>query len=148
MSSIQRSLDLTRVSLAAMTLVNGTFDVTSTPHAPSDSEPGAELGRVTFHKQFHGGLEAASVVEMLSATTDVNGSAAYVALERVKGTLDGRTGSFVLVHTGTMRRGHANLAISVVPDSATSELKGLTGKMMIEIVEGKHLYSFDYSFDD
>lgn len=130
------------------TLAKGTFDVTSTPHAPYDAEPGAALGRVTFHKTFHGGLEAKSVVEMLSATTDVNGSAAYVALERVKGTLDGKSGSFVLIHTGTMKRGAATLVISVVPDSATGELKGLTGKMTIEIVEEKHLYAFDYTIED
>jgi hypothetical protein len=130
-----------------MTTAQGTFDVTSTPHAPYDTEPGAALGRVTFNKRFFGGLEATSVVEMLSATTDVNGSAAYVALERVKGALDGRSGSFVLVHTGMMKRGKATLEISVVPDSATSQLKGLEGTMAIEIVEGKHSYTFDYRLE-
>lgn len=130
------------------THAKGTFDVTSTPHAPYDTEPGATLGRVTFKKQFQGSLEATSVVEMLSAITEVNGSAAYVALERVKGTLDGRAGSFVLLHTGTMKRGQASLMVSVVPDSATAQLKGLTGSMSITVVEDKHHYELDYEFED
>jgi hypothetical protein len=131
-----------------MTRASGTFTVTSTPHPPYDTEPGATLGRVTFQKQFEGDLSAASVVEMLSAITEVNGSAAYVALERVKGSLGGRQGSFVLSHTGIMKRGSASLSVSVVPDSATQELSGLRGTMTINIAEGVHSYGFEYSLDD
>jgi hypothetical protein len=131
-----------------MTRASGTFTVTSTPHPPYDTEPGATLGRVTFHKQFEGDLSATSVVEMLSAMTEVNGSAAYVALERVKGSLGGRQGSFVLSHTGIMKRGSASLTVSVVPDSATQELSGLRGTMTISIADGVHSYTFDYSLED
>jgi hypothetical protein len=131
-----------------MTRASGTFTVTSTPHPPYDTEPGATLGRVTFHKQFEGDLSATSVVEMLSAITEVNGSAAYVALERVKGSLGGRQGSFVLSHTGIMKRGSASLSVSVVPDSATQELSGLRGTMTINIADGVHSYGFEYSLED
>jgi hypothetical protein len=131
-----------------MNRANGTFTVTTTPHPPYDTEPGATLGRVTFHKQFEGDLEASSVVEMLSAMTEVNGSAAYVALERVKGSLNGRKGSFVLSHVGIMKRGTASLTVSVVPDSGTHELTGLHGDMTIKIEDGVHSYTFAYSLED
>jgi hypothetical protein len=131
-----------------MNRANGTFTVTTTPHPPYDTEPGATLGRVTFHKQFEGDLNATSVVEMLSAMTEVNGSAAYVALERVKGSLNGRKGSFVLSHIGIMKRGTASLTVSVVPDSATHELTGLHGTMTIKIEDDVHSYAFEYSLED
>jgi hypothetical protein len=131
-----------------MTRASGTFTVTSTPHPPYDTEPGATLGRVTFQKQFEGDLSATSVVEMLSAMTEINGSATYVALERVKGSLGGRQGSFVLSHIGIMKRGTASLTVTVVPDSATQELTGLHGTMAISIADGVHSYSFDYSLED
>jgi hypothetical protein len=131
-----------------MNRANGTFTVTTTPHPPYDTEPGATLGRVTFHKQFEGDLNATSVVEMLSAMTEVNGSAAYVALERVKGSLNGRKGSFVLSHIGIMKRGTSSLTVSVVPDSATHELTGLHGNMTIKIEDGVHSYAFEYSLED
>lgn len=130
-----------------MTRASGTFTVTSTPHPPYDTEPGATLGRVTFQKQFEGDLSATSVVEMLSAMTEVNGSAAYVALERVRGSLGGRQGSFVLSHTGIMKRGTASLTVTVVPDSATHELTGLHGTMSISIADGIHSYTFEYSLE-
>ena len=125
----------------------GTFEVTMNPQPPYDTAEGATLGRVSISKQFRGDLEASSTVEMLSAITEVKGSAGYVAIERVTGTLHGRTGSFVLQHTGTMTRGLAELTVSVVPDSGTGELKSISGKMTIDMVEGKHLYNFDYALD-
>jgi len=126
---------------------SGTFNVKMNPQPPYDTADGVSLGRVSINKQFQGDLEASSTVEMLSATTGVKGSAGYVALERVTGALYGRAGSFVLQHTGTMTRGKAELTVTVVPDSGTAELKGIAGKMTIEIVEGKHLYTFDYTLD-
>jgi hypothetical protein len=123
----------------------GSFSVKSTVHPPYDAADGVSLGRMTIDKQFQGDLQASSVVEMLAAGTGVKGSAGYVALERVKGTLLGKTGSFVLQHSGTMTRGVAALSVSVVPDSGTGELKGIAGTMSIEIVDGKHSYQFDYS---
>ena len=129
------------------THASGTFDVAMNPQPPYDTAEGASLGRVSITKQFRGDLEGASTGEMLSAVTDVKGSPGYVAIERVTGTLHGRAGSFVLQHTGTMTRGHAELKVSVVPDSGTTELKGIAGQMTINIVDGKHLYTFDYTFD-
>lgn len=125
----------------------GTFDVTLTPQPP-DSRVGAEtLDRFSLDKQFHGDLEATSVGQMLAAGTDVEGSAGYVAMERVIGTLHGRRGSFVLQHNGVMNRGEGQLTITVVPDSGTDELVGLVGEMMIIIEDGAHRYRFDYALD-
>lgn len=125
---------------------SGTFEVNLTPQAPQHNLGDALLGRLLIDKQFHGDLEAVSQGQMLSAHTSVEGSAGYVAIERVSGTLHGRSGTFVLQHSGTMTRGTPQLTISVVPDSGTVQLAGLTGQMVIHIAEGKHSYDFEYSF--
>ena len=125
--------------------VRGAFDVTLTPQANDDDGSGVPLGRLTIDKRFHGALDATSRGEMLSARTAVQGSAGYVAIERVTGTLAGRRGSFVLQHTGVMDRGGRQLTITVVPDSGTGELAGLTGRMNIIIEAGAHRYEFDYT---
>ena len=122
----------------------GSFEVTMNPEPPYDVDEGASIGRVSLQKQFAGDLEATSSAEMIGARSQVKGSAGYVAIERVVGTLGGLSGSFVLQHSGTMTRGKGELHVSVVPDSGTGELKGVAGKMTIEIVDGKHLYSFEY----
>ena len=125
------------------TRASGSFDVKLSPQATDDKAEGATLGRMSIDKQFHGDLEASSKGEMLTAGTDVKGSAGYVAIERVSGTLHGRRGTFALQHSGTLTRGVPQLSVTVVPDSGTGELAGLTGKMTINIVDGKHLYDFE-----
>jgi hypothetical protein len=124
----------------------GPFDVKLSPQS-SDEEPnGSTLARLSIDKQFAGPLSATSKGEMLSAGTRTTGSAGYVAIERVTGTLDGRQGSFVLQHHATMTRGTPDLKIIVVPDSGTGELIGLTGTMNIIIASGgKHSYDFSYT---
>jgi hypothetical protein len=122
----------------------GPFEVKLTPQ-PVDDNGDATLGRMTIDKQFHGGLEGTSKGQMLSAGTPVKGSAGYVAMERVTGTLSGRKGSFILQHSATMTRGTPQLSITVVPDSGTEQLTGLAGKMDIQIAGGKHSYDFDYT---
>ena len=130
-------------------LAAGTFEVTMTPEPPYDVNEGASIGRVAIKKQFSGDLNASSTVEMIGArSTQVKGSAGYVAIERVMGSLHGKSGSFVLQHNGTMTRGKGELSVSVVPDSATGELKGLAGRMTIEISDGNHSYRFEYSLAD
>jgi Protein of unknown function (DUF3224) len=128
---------------------SGTFEVKLSPQGQNDNLPGKEsenitLGRMTIDKQFHGDLEGASKGQMLTAGTPVKDSAGYVAIERVSGTLDGRKGSFVLQHSGTMTRGVPQLSVTVVPDSGTDQLVGLAGKMTIKIDGGKHHYDFEY----
>jgi hypothetical protein len=124
----------------------GPFDVEMQPDPNYETaEGGVVLGRVSFKKQFHGALDAASIVQMLSAGSPVKGSAGYVAIERVVGTLDGRAGTFILQHNATMNRGQPTLSISVVPDTGTGDLVGLAGTMAIDIVEGKHSYRFEYT---
>ncbi len=125
----------------------GTFDVQLRPQASDESAGGATLSRLSIEKQFKGDLEATSRGEMLSAATTVEGSAGYVALERVSGTLHGRRGSFALQHSGTMMRGAAQLTISVVPDSGAGQLKGLAGQMTIEMTNGRHGYDFAYTLE-
>lgn len=125
----------------------GTFDVTLTPQAPADGIATAQLGRMTLDKRFRGDLEASSLGEMLAAGTAVDGSAGYVALERVTGHLGGKQGSFVLMHRGVMNRGAPSLQVSVVPDSGTDELVGLAGTLDITIDAGRHHYRFDYTLD-
>jgi hypothetical protein len=125
---------------------SGTFEVKMTPQAPDDkSSADATLGRLLIDKQFHGDLEAVSKGQMLTAGTAVQGSAGYVAVERVSGTLQDRNGTFALQHTGTMTRGEPQLSITVVPDSGTGQLVGLAGKMAINIADGKHFYDFEYT---
>jgi hypothetical protein len=124
----------------------GPFEVKLSPQKPDNAQAeGAKLGRMSIDKQFHGDLEAKSQGEMLMAMTEVKGSAGYVAMERVTGMLHGRSGSFLLQHSGTMNRGVPELHVTVVPDSGTGELTGLAGQMGIEIEAGKHSYTFDYS---
>jgi hypothetical protein len=131
------------------TRATGTFDVKLTPQASDAKDEGSPVGRMTIDKQFHGDLEGTSKGEMLTAMTAVKGSAGYVALERVTGTLGGRKGAFALQHSGIMTRGTPSLSITVVPDSGTEQLAGLAGKMAILIAaDGKHSYEFDYTLAD
>ena len=126
----------------------GPFEVKLEPQAPDGKFEDATMGRMTIDKQFHGDLEATSKGQMLTAVTDTKGSAGYVAIERVTGTLKGRRGSFALQHTGAMNRGVPQLSVTVVPDSGTGQLVGLAGKMDIKIVEGKHSYEFEYTLPE
>ena len=123
----------------------GPFEVTLRPLEAYNKDGGALLGRMSIDKNFHGDLVAQGKGEMLTAGTSVQGSAAYVAVERVTGTLQGRKGSFSLQHNGTLTRGTPGLVITVVPDSGTDQLAGLAGTMSIEIAGGKHSYVFDYT---
>jgi hypothetical protein len=123
----------------------GTFDVQLTPQAITDSATKETLGRMSIVKQYHGDLDGTGSGEMLTAMSAVKGSGAYVAVERVTGTLAGRHGSFLLQHMGTMARGAQSLSITVVPDSGTDGLAGITGTLSITITDGKHFYDFEYA---
>ncbi len=123
----------------------GDFEVKLAPQ--DDTAIESPLGRMTIDKQFHGDLEATSKGQMLSAMTAVQGSGVYVAIEKVTGTLHGHEGSFLLHHTGVMTRGIPQLSVTVVPDSGTKELEGLSGKMAIIIADGKHSYEFEYAIN-
>lgn len=123
----------------------GTFEVKVSPLQPYDNTPGAMVGRMSLDKQFHGDLEAISKGEMLTAGDYSKGSAGYVAIERVSGTLNGKRGTFIFQHSATMDHGAQSLSVTVVPGTGTDELVGLTGSMKISIEKGKHSYEFDYS---
>jgi hypothetical protein len=123
---------------------SGTFEVKLNPQADENvGDPSAS--RMLIDKQFSGGLKATSKGQMLAVRTDIKDSAGYVAMERVTGTLNGLSGTFALQHTGTMTRGVPQLSVTVVPDSGTGQLAGLSGRMTININEGKHSYEFEYT---
>ncbi len=122
----------------------GTFDVKITPQ--KDEGIGDQtVGRMAIDKQYHGDLEGSGLGQMLAGMGEVKESGAYVAIERVRGTLHKRTGTFAVHHVGTMTRGAQHLVITVVPDSGTGDLTGITGTMTIDIKDGKHFYTFDYT---
>jgi hypothetical protein len=125
---------------------SGTFEVKLVPQT-DETVGDPTVGRMSIDKQFHGDIEGTSKGQMLVAATEIKDSAGYVAIERVSGTLHGRNGTFALQHNGTMTRGAPALSVVVVPDSGTSQLTGLRGSFKINIIDGKHLYEFEYTLD-
>ena len=131
-----------------MPIARGTFEVTLAPlDAADEGADGNRLGRMSIDKVIVGDLQASTRGQMLSAMTATPGSAGYVAIERVAGTLHGRAGSFVLQHAGSMDRGTPSLSITVVPDSGTGELTGLGGVFELSIADGVHSYALDYTLE-
>jgi hypothetical protein len=129
-----------------MTLhATGAFDVKTIPLPPDDATAGTDIGRYALDKQFHGALDAVSKGEMLGAGDPAKGSAGYVAIERVTGTLHDRSGSFALQHSGTMDQGKFQLTVTVVPGWGAGGLTGIAGTMTIIIANGKHSYDFEYT---
>ena len=122
----------------------GTFTVEMKPQGDANVMNGVTTGRMSLNKKFEGDLTAVGAGEMLTALTPVKGSAGYVAIERVTGTLNGKEGSFVFQHSGIMDRGTQQLSVTVVPGSGTGELTGIDGKFAIIIADGKHSYEFEY----
>jgi hypothetical protein len=129
-----------------MKRASGSFEVTVQPLPNGEVCADPLFGRFLLTKKFSGDLEASARGHMLSAGTAIKGSAGYVAIDQVTGSLEGRQGGFVLQHSGSMNRGIPTLSIMVVPDSGTGELAGITGTLSINIVDGKHFYDFLYSF--
>lgn len=124
----------------------GSFEVKLSPEA-NDEGPGAAIGRMALDKQYEGDLEATARGQMLTAVSEAEGSAGYVAMERVEGALHGLSGSFVLQHSGTMANDEQRVDITIVPDSGTGELEGITGNLIIKIKDGEHRYELDYTID-
>lgn len=125
---------------------SGTFTVKLTPQSGDAYLDGTTLARLTIDKVFQGDLVGSSKGQMMSAVTAMEGSAGYVAIEQVNGTLHGRSGSFVLQHSSTLHRGVPQQSIQVVPDSATGELQGLKGRMVVSRVNAEHHYDFEFEF--
>jgi hypothetical protein len=128
-----------------MPVITGEFEVKMNPEAMSAVAADSGVGRMSLDKRYHGALDASGKGEMLAYMDRALGSGAYVAMELVRGTLDGRAGTFLLHHTGVMTRGAPGLAVRVVPDSGSGELAGLSGTLNIRIEGGKHYYDFDYA---
>lgn len=129
-----------------MSHAHGSFDVKTAPMSPDEATTGTAIGRFALDKQYHGALNATGRGEMLASGNPATGTAGYVALEQVTGTLDGRKGGFALQHFGTMDAGSFELKVTIVPGSGTEELKGIAGTMTITIAAGgKHSYALDYT---
>lgn len=142
-SNIEQKSKMNSALLEDVMTVKGEFEVSLLPQADGEYE----AGRTTVDKKYYGDLEGIGKGQMLSFRTSVEGSAGYVVIEHFTGTLNGRSGSFTLQHSGVMNRGKSKLAISVVPDSGSEELSGLSGEMNIIISEGKHYYEFSYTLN-
>ena len=128
-----------------MQSIRGAFDVTTLPQPPEPKPEFGAVSRLLLDKRYHGPLDAVSRGQMLAIGGEA-GWGVYVAIEKVEGTLEGRKGTFILYHSGTMTPGDGQrLAIAVAPQSGTGELAGISGQMTIEIVDGKHAYGFDYT---
>ena len=127
------------------TVAKGTFEVKLVPLTVEFKELAETLGRLSFYKKFNGDLEGASKGEMLSAMGTIKGSAGYVAIEKVIGTLNGKSGTFAFQHSGTMNRGEPSLTVTVIPDSGTGDLTGLAGKFTIKIENKQHFYELEYT---
>lgn len=125
-------------------IAKGSFLVSLLPLEFENESAESKLGRMSITKQISGDLVASTKGQMLSAMTEIKGSAGYVAIEHVTGVLAGKQGTFVLQHTGTMKRGAPSLSVTVVPDSGTGALSGIEGEFKIDIVEGQHFYEFAY----
>jgi hypothetical protein len=130
------------------THAKGTFEVKITPQSPVDGVGDPSVGRMALEKRFKGDLEGVGRGQMLAVGTAVDGSAGYVAMERVQGALHGREGSFALQHNGVMNRGAPQLTITIVPDSGTDALSGIAGVLNIRIADGVHYYELAYSLPD
>jgi hypothetical protein len=122
----------------------GAFDVSLKPVSAADEA----LMRMSIDKQFHGDLEAESVGQMMASGNEANGARVYVALETVTGTLKGRKGSFILAHRGTMSAHEQSLSVIIVPESGTEQLSGIAGSLNIDIRDGKHFYTMDYTLPE
>jgi hypothetical protein len=128
-----------------MQSAKGTFEVTITPQPYQEGVGDASVGRMALVKVFTGEFNGTAIGQMLAYRSSVEGSAGYVAMDKVQGTLNGRKGSFVMQHNGTMNRGEPQLSIKIVADSGTDDLTGIAGEMLINIDQGKHFYEFSYT---
>lgn len=131
-----------------MAHAQGTFEVKITPQPSQEGVGDPSVGRLALDKQFHGDMQARGLGQMLAVGTAVDGSAGYVAMERVQGSVHGRQGSFALQHSGTMHRGTPQLSVTIVPDSGTGELAGIAGELVITVANGVHSYELDYQLPD
>ena len=127
-----------------MPTARGPMEVNIEPEAPFLEQEGLKLNRNLVSKQFSGDMAGTSEAQMIAAFTGTPGSAGYVAIEHFTGTVGGRSGSFVLQHSGTMNRGDAQLTVNIVPDSGTGELTGISGSLEIDNEDGNHSYTLDY----
>lgn len=127
-----------------MPICRGTFEVNMEPEPPFLEQDGVTLNRNIVRKEFSGGMAGTSEAQMLAAFTGTPGSAGYVAIEHFTGSVDGKAGAFVLQHSGVMDKGDAQLTVTIVPDSGTGELTGISGTMELDNVEGQHSYVLDY----
>jgi len=131
-----------------MAHAKGTFEVKISPQAPEQGVGDPGIGRMAIEKQFQGDMQGQGKGQMLAVGTAIDGSAGYVAMERVEARVHGRQGSFALQHSGTLTRGTPQLSVTIVPDSGAGELAGIAGQLTITVAGGVHAYDLEYSLPD
>jgi len=131
-----------------MTIAKGSFEIKMQPAPAGEGAGRVSVGRMLIDKQYEGALAGIGQGEMLSAGNPAAGSAGYVAIEHVTGTLGNLSGSFALQHAGVMHAGDSQLSITVVPGSGTGDLAGIEGTLKLDIVERKHFYELDYTLPE
>ena len=131
-----------------MQTAKGTFEVTIIPQSHQEGVGDSSVARMALVKVFIGDMNGTGLGQMLAYRSSVAGSAGYVAMENVQGVLNGRAGSFIMQHNGTMNRGEPQLSIKIVPDSGTEQLSGIAGEMLLKIEDGKHYYEFQYALPE
>ena len=122
-----------------MAEAQGHFDVQIKP----ESTFAEGVGRFSVTKTFHGDLQGTATGEMLAVRTPTPGSAGYVVIERVEGSLAGKTGNFLLQHYGILDRSQPEQKIAIIPDSGTGELAGIAGHMSVAAA-ATHAYVLTY----
>ena len=127
-----------------MPTARGPLDVNIEAEPPFLEQDGLKLNHNVVRKEFSGDMVGTSEAQMIAAYTGTPGSAGYVAIEHFTGSVDGKSGSFVLQHSGVMNKGDAQLTVTIVPDSGAGEMAGISGTLEIDNDEGQHSYVLDY----
>ncbi len=131
-----------------MKTANARFAIKTWDEKPYSEGPDLpKLARASVAKTLTGDLEGEGLVEYLMMYRS-DGTASFVGFERVVGRLGGRSGSFVLQRSGVFEEGRAKESYSVVPGSATGELRGLRGEGRSAVGHGlEHPFTLDYELD-
>lgn len=127
-----------------MAIASGALRVTTEAEPPFLEQDGNKLSRNIVRKEFSGGMVGTSEAQMVAVYTGTPGSAGYVAIEHFSGSVEGRSGSLVLQHSGIMAKGEAELIVRIVPDSGIGGLTGISGTLEIDNSDGVHSYVLDY----
>ena len=131
-----------------ITEAKATFKITGWDEKPyQEFEGGAKLTRAKVTQAYQGEISGTGEVEFLMSYA-VNGTASFVGVELVKGTIAGKSGSFVIQHVGTYDSGGARSVWSIVPGTGIGGLAGITGKGSYAATAESVPVTFSYDFSN